>query len=108
MYNDIVWGDEGNAKRSENISLIVSNCARRFPRGRWSFSRPGSEKKCYGTYSDKPDGVWDKTADHMMINVAETSHPIFRASIALERGEVRSKEKGNKSIHLIGSEENIE
>ena len=28
--------------------------------GRWSFLGLGSEKKWYGTYSDKPDGDWDK------------------------------------------------
>ena len=56
----------------------------------------------------KPDGDWDKTAEQMMLNFAESSHPIFRATSALERGELRSKEKGKKSIHFNGSEENIE
>ena len=32
----------------------------------------------------------------------------FRATSALERGELRSKEKGKKSIHFNGSEETIE
>ena len=39
------------------------------------------------------DGAWDKTAEQMMLNFAGTSHPIFRASSALERGEIRSKAK---------------
>ena len=43
-----------------------------------------------------------------MLNLAESSHPIFRATSALERGELRSKAKGKKSIHFNGSEENIE
>ena len=34
--------------------------------------------------------------------------PIFRASSALERGELRSKGGGKKSIHFNGSHENIE
>ena len=55
----------------------------------------GSEKKWCGTYSGKPDGVWDKTAEQMMLNFAESSHPVFRATSAMERGELRSKEKGN-------------
>ena len=108
MYNDSVWGEEENAKTCENSSLVDANYARRFPRGRWSFLGPGSEKKWYGTYSDKLDGVWDKTAKQMMMNFAENSHPIFRASSALKRGKLRSKEKGKKSIHFNGSEETIE
>ena len=94
-------------KKSEHNSPTVANYARRFHRGRWSFLGPGSEKKWHRTCSDKLDGVWDRTGEQMMMNFAETSHPIFRASSALERGELRSKAKGKKSIHFNGSEENI-
>ena len=61
----------------------------------------------YGT-SDKFDGVWDKIAENMMIEFSETAHPIFRATSALERGELRSKEGSKKTIHFNGSEQNIE
>ena len=44
----------------------------------------------------------------MMLNIAESGHPIFRATSALERGELWSKEKGKQSIHFNDSEENIE
>ena len=71
------------------------------------FLGPGSEKKWSGTYSDKPDGDWNKTA-RKMLNFAESGHPFFRATSALERGELRSKEKGKKSIHRNGSDETIE
>ena len=37
-------------------SVTVTNYARRFLLGRWSFLGPGSEKKWCGTYSDEPDG----------------------------------------------------
>ena len=50
----------------------------------------------------------DRTAERMMLNFAESRHPIFRATSSLERGEFRSKEKENMSIHFNGSEENIE
>ena len=44
-----------------------------------------------------------------MYNLHEGSgHPIFRPSSAFERGELRSKGHGTKSIHFNGSEENIE
>ena len=77
-------------------SYEVANYARRFPRGYWSSFGPGSEKKWYGTHSDKPDGIWDKTAEKMMIEFSETAHPIFRASSAFETGELRSKGEGER------------
>ena len=86
----------------------LPNCACKFPCGRWSFLGPGSGVRRYGTYSDKLDGVWDKTAQQMMMNFAKTSHPIFRLSIVFERGKLRSKGKGKKSVHFNGSHENIE
>ena len=88
--------------------MKVATYARRFPLGRSSFLGPGLEKKWYGTYSDKPDGDFDKTGEQMMLNFAESEHPVFRASSAVERWELRSKGGGKKSIHLNGSDENIE
>ena len=43
-----------------------------------------------------------------MIKFAESGHPIFRATSALERGELRSKGMTEKSIHFNGSEETTE
>ena len=44
----------------------------------------------------------------MMLQLqTESRHLIFRASSAFERGELRSKGHGKKSIHFNGSEENI-
>ena len=77
-------------------------------RGHWSFLGPGSEKKWYGTDVCKPDRQWDEVAENMMINSAESGHPIFRASSASKRGELKSKGKGMKSIHFNGSDETIE
>ena len=39
---------------------------------------------------------------------AEDNHPIFRGTSVLERGELRSKESGKKSIHFNGSTLNLE
>ena len=44
----------------------------------------------------------------MMLNLSDSRHPIFRASSAFERGELRSKEGRKKSIHFNGSDEHIE
>ena len=43
-----------------------------------------------------------------MTNFSESGHPIFRASSAFERGELRSKAGGKKSKHFNGCDENIE
>ena len=62
----------------------------------------------YGSYTDKADGSWDRMAEEMMLSFSGSDHPIFRASSASERGELRSKGGGKKSIHFNGSHENIE
>ena len=51
---------------------------------------------------------WDKSAEDMMLEFAETIHPLFRASSALERGELRSKGEDKKTIYFNGSEQNVE
>ena len=43
-----------------------------------------------------------------MFYFAESGHPVFRASSALERGELKSKGKGVTSIHFNGSDDTIE
>ena len=84
MYNDIAWRERGNTEKCIINSVTVANHARRLLLKRSSFMRPGSEKKWYGTYSDKPGGRWDKTAERMMLNFVESGHPIIRATSALE------------------------
>ena len=71
------------------------------------FLVPGSEEKWYGTYADKLDGSWDQTAQNMTGKLSGSGHPVFRASKAWERGEVRSKGGRKKSVHFNGSHENI-
>ena len=44
----------------------------------------------------------------MIINFAESGHPMFRSTSHLERRELKSKGGGRKTIHYNGSEENIE
>ena len=61
---------------------------------------PGSKKKWWGTHANKPDGKWDKSAEGMMLNFAESAHPVFRASSDLERGELKSKGKRSE-LHSL-------
>ena len=65
----------------------VTEYARRFTRGHWSFLWSGSKKKWFGTHVNKLDGELNKTAEGMMLNIAERGHPEFRATSAFERGE---------------------
>ena len=44
----------------------------------------------------------------MTLNFAESGHPLLRASSALEKGTLKSRGKGVKSIHFNGSDETIE
>ena len=85
MYIDIERKAQGNKERCEYNSQTVANCARKFPRGDWSFLGHRSEEKWYGTCTDKPDGSWNQSAENMMANFQGSGHPIFRASSALER-----------------------
>ena len=89
-------------------ALRDTECARRFTQGHWSFLGPGSEKTWYGTHVNELDGEWDKTAEGMMLNFAESGHPVFRARSVLERGDLKSKGKGVNTIHFNGSDETIE
>ena len=108
MFNDIVWDAGRNEQLCVHNSKTIKEFAERFPRGHWSFLDPGSEEEWYGTYDCKPDGSWNRTAEKMQLNFAGSSHPIFRCTSALERGELRSKAGGKTSIHFNRSTQNIE
>ena len=102
------WTKRGKKEKCIANAPIVTEYARRFTQGHWSFLVPGSEKKWYGTHVNKPDGEWDKTAEGMMLNFAESGDLVFRASGAVESGELKSKGKGVITIHFNGGDETIE
>ena len=109
-------GDSEETKKIQARTLVVSGASMRKEMVRnslwskmcWSFLVPRCEKKWYGTHVNKPDGQRDKTAEGMMLNFAESGHPILRATSALERGELKSKGKGVTSIHFNGSDDTID
>ena len=108
MFNDISWGSEDNEQECKANAYLVSICARRFPPGRWSFLGPGSEKKWYSTYIDRPQGEWDRAAELMMIKLGEIGHPVFRPTSPLSRGTHKSKGGGKLSIHYCADLETID
>ena len=82
--------------------------ARRFGVGQWSFIGPGSEKKWYSGEENSPQGAWDHIADEMLLEFAESGHPIFRATTPLSRGILKNKGHGKLSIHCTADQETIE
>ena len=43
-----------------------------------------------------------------MLNFSESGHPVFRASSALERGNLKGKGKGKLSTHFCGDDDTAE
>ena len=92
--------EKGNEELRIANSQIVAEHARRFARGHWSFPGLGSEKDWYGSHLHKPNGKWDRVAEDVMLNFSESGHPVFRGSSVLERGDMKSKGKGQLSLHF--------
>ena len=94
MINDISCGTKDNEKECESNANLVSLHAKRFGTGQWSFLGPGSEKKWYSMEEISPQGIWDHIAEKMLLEFAESTCPIFRATTPLSRGQLRSKGHG--------------
>ena len=90
MCHDIDWRKRGNREDCLGNALRVADYARKFTRGHLS------EHKSANLMENVI-----KTAEDMMLNFAESGHPIFRASSALQRGEMKREGKGVKSIHSL-------
>ena len=98
-------------KRRKMIIQFTDSCrlyARRFPRSHWSFLEPGAEEKWYGTCTNRPDGSWNQLSEKWWEISQDPVIQYSPLSSAFERGELRSKGGGKKSINFNGSNENIE
>ena len=85
MFNDISCDGKGNKEECVANAKVVTILAKRFGIGQWSFIGPGSEKKWSSTEENSPQGAWDNIADEMLLEFAESGHPIFRATTPLSR-----------------------
>ena len=108
MFNDISFGTRDNEQECLANARLVSLYARKFGKRQWSFIGPGSEKQWYSMKEDSPQGIWDNSAEKMMIEFAESGCPIFRATTSLSRCQLKSKEHGKLSIHFAAVQETIE
>ena len=91
MFNDISCGTKDNEKECVANAKVVKVLAKKIGIGHWSFIGPGSEKKWYSGEENSPQGAWDNIADEMLLEFAESGHPIFRATTPLSRSILKSK-----------------
>ena len=108
VFNDFIWGIKDNEKECIANSTLVSIFEKRFPAGRWSFLRPGSETKWYSTDIERPRGKWDRVAELLMIKSRESGHPVFRTPSPLSRGTLKSKGGGKPPAHFCADADKIE
>ena len=108
MFNDISCDNKGNEEECLASAKVVSILAKKFGVGQWSFIGPGSEKKWYSMEENSPQGEWDHTAERMLVEFAESGHPIFRATSPLSRGRLKSQGHGQLSIHYSADLKTIE
>ena len=106
MFNDISCDRKDNKDECLRNAESVKVFARRFGIGQWSFIGPGSEKKWYSA-ENSPQGAWDDIEEQMLLEFAESGHPIFRATTPLSRGQMKSKGKGKVSIHFAADQGTI-
>ena len=50
----------------------------------------------------------DHIAEQMLLEFAESGHPIFRATTPLSRGKLKSKGKGTVSIHFTADQDTVD
>ena len=107
MFNDISCDRYDNKDECLTNAESVKVFARRFGVGQWSFIGPGSEKKWYSS-ENNPQGAWDNIAEQMLLEFAESGHPIFRATTPLSRSNLKSKGRGKLSIHFAADQDTID
>ena len=99
MFNGIIWWTKDNEQECIANATLVSVFAKSFPPGRWSFLGPGSEIQWYSTYNERLRGEWDRVAELMMITLAESGHPVFRATSSLSRGTLRKAKEAENYLY---------
>ena len=65
------------------------------------------EKVLFYQSEDSPQGEWDKMAEKMMVTLAESGHPVFRATSPFSRGQLKSKGGGKLSTHYCADQDTI-
>ena len=96
----MVWTAKNNAIMCDENASRVSDNAKKFPRGYWTFLGPEDENRWYGTLTYELNGDWDRTAEIMMLIFAESGHTVFRGTSPLYRRSLKSG-GGEKSVNTL-------
>ena len=107
MFNDISCDRNDNKDECSRNAESAKSLARRFGIGQWSFIGPSSEKKCFSA-ENSPHGAWDHIAEEMLLEFAESGHPMFRATTPLSRCKPGSKRHGKLTIQHSADQATIE
>ena len=107
MFNDIFCDRYDNKDECLKNASHVKTFVVRFGIGQWSFIGPGSEKKWYSS-ENSPQGAWVNIAEQMLLEFAESGHPIFPATTPLSRGQFKSKGRGKLSIHFTADQDTFD
>ena len=106
MFNDISCDNKGNEEECWANAKVVTVVARKFGMGQWSLMVQVLKRS--GLLWKRTQGIWDHIAEKMLLEFAESGHPIFRATTPLSRGILKSKGHGKLSIHFAAYQETIE
>ena len=85
MFNDIFCDKYDNKVECLRNANIVKTFAGRFGIGQLSFIGPSSEKKWYPS-ENSPQGAWDHIPEDMLLEFAESGHPIFHSNDSIVQG----------------------
>ena len=107
MFNDISCDRKGNKDECLANVGVVKVLSKKFGIGQWTFIGPGSEKKWYFA-ENSSQGAWDHIEEEMLLEFAESGHPIFRATTPLSRCKLKRKGHGKLSIHFTADYSTIE
>ena len=99
MFNDISCDGKGNQEECLANTRVIKVLAKIFGIGQRSFIGPSSEKKWYSS-ENSPRRAWDIIAEQLLLEFAESGHPIFRATTPFSRCILKSKGHGKLSIHF--------
>ena len=99
MFNDIFCDRYDNIDECLRNANIVKTFAGRFGIGQWSFIGPGSEKKWYLS-ENSPQGAWDHIAEEMLLEFAESGHPIFPCNDSIVQGSAE-KQRTRKVVYTF-------
>ena len=101
MFNDIFCEKKDNERECLANAKVVSENAKKFGIGQWSFIGPGSEKKLYPMEENSRQGIWDHIAEQILVEFVESRCSIFSATTPLSR-------HGKLSIHYCADQTTIE